>query len=252
MSIIALQLYTIRDFTEADLLNTLHHVKQIGYDYVELAGMYGYSAIELKKLLDTAELKAISAHVPIEAFEEDARQTVADYKLLGCQYIAIPSLSRDVLPGGDHYTQMRDTLINIGMMCNDKHIRFAYHNHAYEFEKLDSGTTILDALFEDLPTEVIGAEIDTGWVTAANVDPAAYIRKYSGRCALIHLKDTVKVGASFEDRPVGSGTQDIEGIIKTALDINTNLFVVELDEAHGMTSLEAAAASRTYLKNIGL
>ena len=49
---IALQVYTVRDAAEADCAGTMRKVKEMGYDGVELAGTYGMTVVEMKKILD--------------------------------------------------------------------------------------------------------------------------------------------------------------------------------------------------------
>lgn len=45
---VALQVYSVRDFAEKDLEGTFRQIKEMGYDGVELAGLYGYSYAEVK------------------------------------------------------------------------------------------------------------------------------------------------------------------------------------------------------------
>ena len=45
---IALQLYSVRDDLEKDFEGTLKKVKELGYDGVEFAGLYGKSPAEVK------------------------------------------------------------------------------------------------------------------------------------------------------------------------------------------------------------
>jgi sugar phosphate isomerase/epimerase len=243
----ALQLYTVRDFTAQDTEGTLRKVKEMGYDYVELAGMYGLKAWELRKKLDDIGLNAISAHVQFKSLEENMAGTIADYKALGCKYIVIPMLAEELLPGGTGCA--KQTLENFCTQCKKAGIIPAYHNHAFEFKKLPCGTFKLDKFFEDLPE--MYAQLDTGWIKAAGQSPEAYIKKYSGRCPVIHIKDTIEVDEGFEDRPTGKGSQNIPSTIEAALAAGAAGFVVELDKAVGLTSLEAAKESRSYLSSLG-
>jgi len=245
--VVALQLYTVRDFAEKDLKSTLIQVKEMGYDAVELAGMYDKSATELKALLDEVGLSAVSAHVLIQAFEADLESTIAAYKIVGCKYIGIPWLDHANLPGGEKWSVMKAFLIKIDALCEEAGITLMYHCHAHEFDKLPNGEYILDALFRELPT--LENEIDSGWVDAVNLCPAEYIRKYADKVPVIHLKDTDR--NAKEDRPVGQGTQDMPAITKAAEESGTKVLVAELDEAVGMTSLEAAKQAREYLKSLG-
>ena len=45
---VALQLYSIRTDMEKDVLSTLKAVKEMGYDGVELAGLYGVEPAQMK------------------------------------------------------------------------------------------------------------------------------------------------------------------------------------------------------------
>ena len=266
---VALQLYTVRDFTGKDLPGTLAQVKAMGYDAVELAGTYGLNAADFKKLLDDTGLNAISAHVPLEAFAKDVAGTVDAYAQLGCKVIAIPWASLESLPGGADFEKTKAVILEAAALCKEKGMILAYHNHDFEFTKLPCGTFVLDALFDQIPADLLQAQLDTGWVTVAGEDPVSYIGKYAGRCPSVHLKDVVRVdndgkkvellgvdnklesAGKFEDRPVGQGLQDMPAVIKAAEKAGAIGLVVELDEAVGMTSLEAARESREYLKSLG-
>jgi len=249
--IIALQLYTVRDFANQDLPGTLSQVKAMGYDAVELAGTYGMDTEAFKKLLDDTGLETVSAHVGIAAFREDLAGTVSQYKALGCRVIGIPSLKLEDLPGAEGFEATKELLIKIAAQCNEHGLALMYHNHAYEFGVLKCGRFVLDALFDAMPPGVLQAQIDVGWVLVAGQDPVQYVKKYKGRCPSVHLKDIVKVGNIFEDRPVGKGLQDIPAITKAAEETGAGILVVELDKAVGITSLEAASESREYLKTLG-
>jgi len=266
---VSLQLYTVRDFANKDLPDTLAKVKAMGYDAVELAGTYGLETAAFKQQLDAAGLKAVSAHVPIQAFESDMAGTVAMYKALGCKVLGIPHMSLEALPGGQDFEHYRALIKKTAALCKEHDLVLAYHNHDFEFATLPCGTFVLDTLFNELPAEELQAQIDTGWVTVAGQDPASYVKKYSGRCPSVHLKDVVRVdnagktvelmGAEnklesegkYEDRPVGQGIQDMPAVTKAAVEAGAFILVVELDEAVGITSLEAARESREYLKSLG-
>ena len=245
---IALQLYTIRDFTDKDLKGALKKVKEIGFDFVELAGTYGLCTHEFKGLLDEIGLNAISAHVSIDELKNDPVATIEKYKELGVHAIGIPWLSGENLPGGSGFDATREFIIKIGDICKENDIVLMYHNHDFEFKKLPNGEYIFDELFKEIPS--LMAELDIGWVKAAGLSQTEYVKAYKGRLPVIHFKDTVKIGDKYEDRPVGQGDAEIEAIIELTKD-DSKLYVVELDKAVGMTSMEAAEKSRSYLKGLG-
>ncbi|MCL2526972.1 MAG: sugar phosphate isomerase/epimerase [Defluviitaleaceae bacterium] len=267
--VVALQLYTVRDFAAKNLCGTLSQVKAMGYDAVELAGTYGMETAAFKKLLDEKGLEAISAHVGYDAFEADAEGTIAMYKALGCKVVSIPWMDLNLLPGGADFEKTKALIAKAAPLCKASGMILGYHNHDFELqEKTPCGAFVLDALFSETKADELQAQLDTGWVTAAGQDPVAYIKKYAGRCPTVHLKDitpantdkTVELlnsesklesGAKYEDRPVGQGIQDMPAVTKAAVEAGALIMVVELDEAVGITSLEAAKQSREYLKALG-
>ena len=100
---IGLQLYSVRDDLAADFAGTLEKVKEMGYDGVEFAGLYGKSPAEVKKLCDEIGLIPISAHVPFAEMIADPEGVMADYALIGCAQIVIPYLTEDCRPGFDGF-----------------------------------------------------------------------------------------------------------------------------------------------------
>ena len=87
---IVLQVYSVRGDAETDFAGAMRAVKAMGYDGVELAGTYGMTAVECKKILDAVGLELVSAHVNIDLLEDDA--VLDDYAATGIKFVAIPWL----------------------------------------------------------------------------------------------------------------------------------------------------------------
>lgn len=58
---VALQLYSVRDALESDFEGTLRQVKDMGYEGVEFAGLYGRTPEAVRKLLEEIGMEAVSA-----------------------------------------------------------------------------------------------------------------------------------------------------------------------------------------------
>lgn len=270
---VALQIYSVRDFAEKDLNGTLKKIKEMGYDGVEFAGLYGHEPSEIKSMLDEIGLEPVSAHVPIEEMLDDPKKTIGAYAKVGCRYIAVPYLVEERRPGTDGFMQTIKDIETVAKVAKDFGIQMLYHNHDFEFIKVD-GEYALDLLYRSVSADLLKTEIDTCWVNVSGEDPADYIRKYTGRSPVVHLKDFVmddreKPGklyeligideedgegeGTFEFRPVGYGVQDFPSILKASEEAGTEWVVVEQDQPSlNKTSLECAAMSREYLKEIGL
>lgn len=247
---VAIQVYSIREEAEKDFAKTMEEIKDMEYDGVELAGLYGHTPEEVRDILKEIGLTPISAHVPYMEFMEGIEDTVDRYVTIGCRFLAIPYLTEDYRYGTENYKTFLDKIPLIARACNDKGITLLYHNHDFEFEKTKDGNYVLDELFGKFDKEIIQTEIDTCWVKVSGVDPIEYIRKYSGRSPIIHVKDFVKED-KFDYRPLGHGVQDVPAILEVALEAGAEWIVVEQDEHSENTPMENILTSRNYLKTLG-
>ena len=263
---IALQLYSVRGDLEKDFYGTIRSVKEIGYSGVEFAGLYGHDPLEVKAFCEELGIVPLSAHVPFQDFLADMDGTVATYKALGVKYVAIPYLTEELRPGQPGFQTVIDGMKVIGAKLKEAGIVQQYHNHDFEFVKLD-GEYALDILYKEIGPELLQTQLDTCWVNVGGEVPADYIRKYAGRTPTVHLKDFVGsksenmyglIGlegseakadeGKFQLRPVGSGKQDFPAIVAAADEGGAMWYIVEQDEpSMGLTPMECAAKSFGYL-----
>ena len=271
---VALQVYSVRDFAEKDLEGSLQKIREMGYDGVELAGLYGRSYAEVKAAVEKAGLTLISAHVPLADMLADPQGVLSGYAEMGCKYVAVPYLPEELRPGTEQFGKTVEDIRMLAGIAKEKGMSMLYHNHDFEFVKLD-GEYALDMLYRVIPADLLQTEIDTCWVNVAGEDPAAYVRKYAGRAPVVHLKDFYmsnrdaesdgpfyeligvdkKAGGEnvFEFRPVGYGLQDFPSILEAAEEAGAGWVVVEQDRpSMEKTSMECAQMSREYLKKIGV
>jgi len=268
---VALQLYTVRDNMAADFLGTLCKVAEMGYDGVEFAGLYDYAPAQIKHWCDSLGLVPVSAHVPLADMLADIDKVIADYKAVGCEYIVVPYVTEERRPGGELFLQMAEEIRTIGQKAKDAGLVLLYHNHDFEFDKLENGQCGLDYLYENVPADLLQTELDQCWVKYAGYEPVEYLKKYSGRSPVVHLKDFYvegeqegdpyaliglnedekKANTAFEFRPLGKGIQDIPSIIEASQAAGSEWLVVEQDQPSlGLDPLECAKSSIDYLKSL--
>lgn len=267
---IALQLYSVRDDMEKDFYGTLEKVKALGYDGVEFAGLFGEKAEDIKAKLEKLDLTPISAHVPYYDMLENPTEVLKDYKEIGCKYVVVPYLTEECRPGTDGFSDTVKGIRKIGEAAKELGLQLLYHNHDFEFIKID-GEYALDILYNEVPTEFLQTEIDTCWVNVGGENPAGYVEKYTGRAPVVHLKDFVGsnnggplyklIGIeeeeteakeqTFEFRPVGYGVQDFKAILASAEKAGASWVVVEQDNpSMDKTPLECAQMSINYVRGI--
>ncbi len=268
---VLLAVYSVREEAAADFRATMTKVKELGYDGVELAGLYGLDAADIRAVLDDLELPAVSAHIPFADMVADIDTVIANAQTLGLSYAAIPYLPAEERPGSDGFQAVLDAIPDISARFREAGIQLLYHNHDFEFIPMPDGRTGLDTIYDTFTPEQLAAEPDTCWVRVAGYDPAEWIDRYAGRVPVVHLKDFVMTGrpanlyqligtdveeeeegeGSFDFRPLGEGRQDFPAILAAALRAGAEYVVVEQDRSSDRSPFEAAAASRRYLATLG-
>lgn len=267
---IALQFYSVRDEAEKDFFGTLKKVKDMGYAGVEFAGLFGHSPDEVKNMCEELALIPVSAHVPLDEMIADPEGVVKAYKTIGCRYIAVPYATEERRPGAEKFDETIEAIKTIGKVCRDNDMTLLYHNHDFEFVKLD-GEYGLDILYQSVPADLLQTELDTCWVNVGGENPAEYILKYAGRAPVVHLKDFVMQGKekpkklydligiddeteaaseeAFSFKPVGYGVQDWEAILAASEKAGAAWVVVEQDQPDkGNTPMNAAKMSLDFLR----
>lgn len=248
---IAVQVYSIREEAQADFRGTMRHCKEMGYDGVELAGMYGMKPDQVKECLEEVGLIPISAHIPYEELEKDLEGTLEAYRQIGIHYAVIPFLVPERRYGEAKYQETMDYLHVVARACADRGLQLLYHNHDFEFAKTDHGTYAFDELYAEFTREELQTEQDTCWVKVAGEDPVAYLEKYRGRCPLVHLKDfSKKEGASVELLPLGDGEQEVKAVADQAMECGALWLVIEQDEHPYGKPLEDMEKSLVFLQSI--
>lgn len=266
---IAVQLYSVRDEMEKDFCGTVKKIKDMGYEGVEFAGLFGKSGTEVKAICDEIGITPVSAHVPYYDMLDNPEAVLKDYRDMGCKYVAVPYLTEECRPGTEGWTSTVEGIRKIAEAAEKMGIQLLYHNHDFEFIKID-GKYALDILYDTIPADLLKTEIDTCWVNVGGENPAEYIEKYTGRAPVVHLKDfhgskgngplykligiddeTEAVESTFEFRPVGYGVQDWKKIVAAAEKAGAEWVVVEQDSPSMEKSpLECVQMSINYLKNM--
>jgi sugar phosphate isomerase/epimerase len=234
---IAVQLYSVREALAHDFEGIIRQIAAMGYAGVETAGFPGTSAPAAARLFRDLGLTVCSAHAPLPLGEqqEGVLETMA---ALGCRRLVCAYLSPDEYRTLDQIRRNCDLLNEANAVAVANGLAFGVHNHWWEFEPVE-GKYPYHMWLEYLDPAVF-FEIDTYWVKAAGLDPAAVVAEFGERAPLLHIKD----GPAVKDEPmtaVGDGVMDFPAILRAAGD-NAEWLVVELDRC-GTDMMEAVAKS---------
>jgi sugar phosphate isomerase/epimerase len=250
-SVIAAQLYTLREFTKtpADIAHTLKKVKEMGYDAVQTSALGPIDPKELKKIVDDLELHICATHVAYERLRDDTAAIAAEHILWGCKFPAIGGL-----PGSyrnaEGFHKFAKEASEVARRLKSYGLTFGYHNHSFELEKFGDKTG-LRILYDESDPEVFTSEIDTYWIQHGGGDPAAWIRSLKGRAHIVHFKDMTMKGSTQIMAEVGEGNLNWPAILDACKEAGVRWYIVEQDTCQ-RSPFESLAISLRNLRKWGL
>lgn len=240
---IALQLYSIRNVIgDAEKYAANHEsvfkaLAEMGYTAVEAANyngdeglLYGVKPEQYKADLEAAGLKSLSSHIGHSLSAEELKtgnfdesmkwwdKAIAVHKAAGCSYIVTPSF-----PIPDNLKDLKtycDYFNAVGKKCAEAGIKYGYHNHAHEFNKVED-KVVYDFMLENTDPNYVFFQMDVYWACMGRTYPVEYFRKYPGRFKMLHIKDHYELGES--------GMVGFDAIFKNAETGGLENFIVELE-----------------------
>lgn len=261
---IGLQLYTVRDAMAKDPKGTLAKVAQIGYKEMEGATYtgtelyYGMTPKDFLKVIDDNGLSIVSSHYLLGSFvegqpapkgtiENDWQRAVDDAASIGQKYMVCAYLPDFIRKTPDDFKKIAAHFNKAGEICKKSGIQFCYHNHDFEFVKVD-GQLPYNLLLHETDKNLVKMEMDIYWVTKGGADPLTLFRENPGRFVLWHVKDMDNTPKHFFTE-VGSGIIDFKAIFAHAKESGMQHFFVEQDICPG-SPFVSIAKSYNYLKKM--
>jgi sugar phosphate isomerase/epimerase len=237
-SIIAVQMYTLRDFikTREGFVESLGKISKIGYRAVQLSAVGAMngerpevSATEARTLLDEHGLSCVATHRGWDDLIERTDAEIEFHQTLGCDYVAIGGLPAPYRQqGAEGYRHFVADAVPVIARLKEVGIRFGYHNHDFEFQRLAPGRTHYDLLIEAEPGLTL--EIDVYWAVHAGVNPIRLFERGAGRVPVIHVKDKEVVpGDGPVMAAVGEGNLDWDSILPACAAAGVEVYAVEQD-----------------------
>lgn len=249
---IYLQLYSVRDDIKKDFKGTVASVAKLGFTGIEAAGygdgqFYGLSPEDFKKEIESTGMKVLSSHLN-KRLKDDIADTdwneiwqwwdvaIDAHKRAGMKYVVVPSMPRlktlaDLKAYCDYYNK-------IGEKCNLAGMRFGYHNHDFEFVKVEN-ELMYDFMLKNTDPEKVFFQMDVYWVVKGGYSPVDYFQNYPGRFEVLHIKDNKELGQS--------GMVGFDAIFNNTEKAGVRNLVVEV-EKYNYTPLESVQMSLEYLQ----
>ena len=232
------QMYSARSILNHDNYgDILKEIAAMGYTAVETASydgenglIYGDAPEVFKQKVEAAGMKVLSAHVSrgLSREELDSHDLTAAlawwdkcievHKKAGMEYLVTPAIGgqRDL----KDLQVYCDYLNEVGRRCKAAGLKYGYHNHAYEFEKVE-GEVMYDYMLQHTDPELVFYEMDVYWTVIGKASPVDYFIRYPGRFRLLHIKDEWEVGQS--------GMVGFDAIFKNAELAGLENLIVEIE-----------------------
>ncbi|MXV51390.1 TIM barrel protein [Pedobacter sp. HMF7647] len=256
---LGLQLYTIRDALSKDVKGTLKKISEYGYREVEIYGydgkFYGYDPSDFKTLLNDLNLKSPSGHFDLNKFftpgsgnEELVRYTdlcISGAEKLGQTYIVWPWLDPS-MRDAESFKKLIDQLNLIGERITAAGLKFAYHNHNFEFVDHD-GLMLYDLLLQRTDPAIVRLELDLYWASYMKQDLTELFRKNPGRFELWHLKDRDRKDPDLHTF-MGNGDIDFQAILPLAHAAGVRHMYVEQGNNYIPNDMACVQKSAKYVK----
>lgn len=226
---IGAQYYTIRNFLQTleDFELSCKKVSQIGYKTVQLSGIGDFSGEDIKKILDKYNLKAICTHRPAKNYLENIEEEILFHKAINCKICGLGSM-----PGTNVACETINEFINnfkpVCEKLGENGLTFAYHNHAFEFEK-KNGVYAFDILTNGIECENFKFILDVYWLAYAGINPAEFIRAHKGKIVCVHFKDLAIVDGTPCYAEVGKGNINWDDVINACEEAEVDYAFVEQD-----------------------
>ena len=248
---IGAQYYTLRDYikTIEDFDETCRKVKEIGYKVIQISGT-PLEAGEMKKVIDKYSLKVVVTHRAYEDFLNHLDEIIDYNKTLGCELCGVGSMPEEYRKSSESVSNFIAGINHAAKELRKEGLLFGYHNHAFEFTKID-GKFIMDRLIEETDAENVKFIVDTYWLQVGGMHPANFIKKLGERAMAIHFKDLkANTDNTTEMSEIGEGNLDWDEIIEACDEAGAKWALVEQDVCQ-RNPFESMKMSYDYLKTKG-
>ncbi len=265
-SVLAAQLFTIRDFTQtrADFAESMRKIREIGYRVVQMSSVGDIGNAFIKSVCDDNGLAICNTHVAVDQLQNDIEAVIAQHELWDCRHVAIGGMPLEFRDSEAGFRSFAAIANGIGERLADAGLTFSYHNHSFEFIKFGDRSA-LDIFFDETDPRYVRAELDTYWIQHGGADPIAWIDRMAGRMPVIHLKDMVMLPPPSKSPPikrgdlrpqqamaeVGEGNLNFPGILEACQRAGVEFYAVEQDICQ-RDPFESLAISFRNLRAMGL
>lgn len=250
-SVLAAQLYTLRDFTKTveDIRATFARVRSLGYEAVQVSGMGAIEPEQLRDIAEETQLRIIATHIPYGRIVDEVDAVIAEHALWGCRHVAIGGLPQEYRKE-EGFSRFAREASAAARPLIDAGLTFSYHNHSFELQRF-AGRTAMQILAEESDPETFFFEIDTYWIQHGGANPVSWLHALKDRMHVVHLKDMAMDGGKQLFAEVGEGNLEWDAILSACKRAEIEWYIVEQDTCLG-DPFDSLKVSFDNLRAMGL
>ena len=227
----------------------LQQTRELPAIFVGLAAA-GYEAVEGfggmpedLSLLTAAGLGYVGPYLVLAGLL-DADAVAAQTKRLGGEAVICSGLRDWNVRTPAAYREAVTLLNDAGRRLRSVGLRLCYHNHDFEFEKVEEAQTGMDILCAGLDPEAVLLCVDTGWVWRAGQNPVQFLEDHAHQIGLVHLRDF----AGTQSVPLGLGEVPLGLIVAMLPQLPDLRWVVVEQDPNSSAPGTDMSASRAFLR----
>lgn len=242
---IGLQLWTVRNQLAEDQEGTLKAVVDAGYKQVELMNIA--ESADIVKTAKDLGLEVRSAFFNWETIANPSNdeapsieELIDQAKEFGLEYMVFGYIGKDSRDTADKLKAITENANQAAEKIQSAGMKMSYHNHSFEFEKIDGEKTGFDIFMERFDEKLVNFELDVFWAAIGGWNPVKTMNKLGKRLGQIHLKDLKKGQGTIYDegkvpndafQEVGNGILNMKRIVNVASKHGVTQFHVEQDQS---------------------
>ena len=233
---IGCQTWPVRQTIGKDLDGTLKELSGWGFERIEMCSPAGYAQMgfgplapmppaELRDKIHAAGLGCESCHFGFGELREHLDERLAFAKELGLKQMIIATFGVPKDGKVADWMHAVDEANKLGERTQKAGIQLGFHNHDFEFQKID-GDLVYDKLMAEFDPQLVKMQFQVS-VVRLGYQAADYFEKYPGRFISIHLQDWSPT--EKKDVAIGQGVVDWKRLFAAARKSGAKNYFVDTD-----------------------
>jgi sugar phosphate isomerase/epimerase len=233
---IGCQTWPVRQTIGKDLDGTLKELSGWGFERIEMCSPAGYAQMgfgplaqmppaELRDKIHAAGLGCESCHFGFGELREHLDERLAFAKELGLKQMIIATFGVPKDGKVADWMHAVDEANKLGERTQKAGMQLGFHNHDFEFQKID-GDLVYDKLMAEFDPQLVKMQFQVS-VVRLGYQAADYFEKYPGRFISIHLQDWSPT--EKKDVAIGQGVVDWKRLFAAARKSGAKNYFVETD-----------------------